>query len=108
MGNVSDRATLIPQGIEWLLPWGQIIRGFRWGKGPDTVLLLHEPGLDLESWTTLPVEIARQLEIETIAADLPGAGTVHQGLTAKNLTLAGAGRRGRRGRTASGLASLPP
>jgi pimeloyl-ACP methyl ester carboxylesterase len=74
MGNVSDRATLIPQGIEWLLPWGQIIRGFRWGKGPDTVLLLHEPGLDLDSWTTLPVEIARQLEIETIAVDLPGHG----------------------------------
>jgi pimeloyl-ACP methyl ester carboxylesterase len=74
MGNVSDRATLIPQAIEWLLPWGQIIRGFRWGKGPDTVLLLHEPGLDLDSWTTLPVEIARQLEIETIAVDLPGHG----------------------------------
>jgi pimeloyl-ACP methyl ester carboxylesterase len=74
MGNVSDRATLIPQAIEWLLPWGQIIRGFRWGKGPDTVLLLHEPGLDLDAWTTLPVEIARQLEIETIAVDLPGHG----------------------------------
>ena len=74
MGNVSDRATLSPQAIEWHLPWGQIIHGFRWGKGPDTALLLHEPGLDLDSWTTLPVEIARQLEIETIAVDLPGHG----------------------------------
>jgi pimeloyl-ACP methyl ester carboxylesterase len=74
MGNVSDRATLIPQAIEWLLPWGQIIRGFRWGEGPDTALLLHEPGADLDAWTTLPVEISRQLKIETIAVDLPGHG----------------------------------
>jgi pimeloyl-ACP methyl ester carboxylesterase len=74
MGNVSDRATLSPQAIEWLLPWGQIIRGFRWGEGPDTALLLHEPGVDLDSWTALPVEIAHQLEIETIAVDFPGHG----------------------------------
>ncbi len=74
MGNVRDRATLSPQAIEWSLPWGQIIRGFRWGKGPDTVLLLHEPGADIDAWTTLPVEIARQLEIETVAVDLPGHG----------------------------------
>ena len=74
MGNVGDRATLSPQAMEWSLPWGQIIRGFRWGKGPDTVLLLHEPGADLDAWTTLPVEISRQLEIETVAVDLPGHG----------------------------------
>src|ERR687898_1784848 len=74
MGNVSDRATLIPQAIESRLPWGQTIRGFHWGAGPDTVLLLHEPGADLDAWATLPVEIVRQLEIETIAVDLPGHG----------------------------------
>jgi pimeloyl-ACP methyl ester carboxylesterase len=74
MGNVSDRATLSPQSIELSLPWGTLLRGFRWGKGPDTALLLHEPGVDLDAWTTLPVEIARQLEIETIAVDLPGHG----------------------------------
>jgi len=60
--------------MERLLPWGQIVRGFRWGNGPDTALLLHEPGADLDAWTTLPVEIARRLEIETIAVDLPGHG----------------------------------
>jgi pimeloyl-ACP methyl ester carboxylesterase len=74
MGNVGDRATLSPQAIEWRLPWGLVIRGFRWGKGQDTVLLLHEPGVDLDAWTPLPIEIARQLEIETVAVDLPGHG----------------------------------
>jgi pimeloyl-ACP methyl ester carboxylesterase len=74
MGNVGDRATLSPQAIEWSLPWEQIIRGFRWGQGSDTVLLLHEPGADLDAWTTLPVAIARQIEVETVAVDLPGHG----------------------------------
>ena len=74
MGDLSTRATLSPQAIEWSLPWEKIIRGFRWGKGPDTALLLHEPGADLDAWTTLPVEIARQLDIETVAVDLPGHG----------------------------------
>jgi pimeloyl-ACP methyl ester carboxylesterase len=74
MGDLSDRATISPQAIEWSLPQSQIIRGFRWGKGPDTALLLHEPGTDLDAWMTLPVEIARQLEIETVAIDLPGHG----------------------------------
>jgi pimeloyl-ACP methyl ester carboxylesterase len=74
MGNVGDRATLGPHAIEWSLPWGQVVHGFRWGNGPDLVLLLHEPGADLDAWTTLPVEIARQLEIETVAIDLPGHG----------------------------------
>ena len=74
MGNVSGRATLSPQAIEWGLPWGTVLRGFRWGKGTDTAFLLHEPEADLDAWTTLPVEIARQLEIETIAVDLPGHG----------------------------------
>jgi pimeloyl-ACP methyl ester carboxylesterase len=74
MGNISDRPTLSPQALEWSLPWGQVIRGFRCGKGPDTALLLHEPGADLDAWTTLPAEMARQLEIETVAVDLPGHG----------------------------------
>ena len=74
MGNLTDRSTLSPQAIEWSLPWGQIIRGFRWGKGPDTALLIHDPGADLDAWATLPIEIARQLGIETVAVDLPGHG----------------------------------
>jgi pimeloyl-ACP methyl ester carboxylesterase len=74
MGNISDEASLSPQAIEWSLPWGQVFRGFRWGNGPDTAFLLHEPGADLDAWTTLPVEISRQLEIETVAVDLPGHG----------------------------------
>jgi pimeloyl-ACP methyl ester carboxylesterase len=74
MGNISDRAKLSPQAIERRLPWGPVLRGFRWGNGPDTALLLHEPGADLDAWASLPLEIARQLEIETLALDLPGHG----------------------------------
>jgi pimeloyl-ACP methyl ester carboxylesterase len=74
MGTVSDRATLSPQAIERRLPWGPVLRGFRWGNGPDTALLLHEPGADIDAWSSLPLEIARQLEIETLALDLPGHG----------------------------------
>src|SRR5687767_11203982 len=74
MGDVDDRATLSPQTIEWNLPWGAALRGLQWGSGVDLALLLHEPGADLDAWLTLPGEIARQLEIETVAVDLPGHG----------------------------------
>lgn len=74
MGNLDDRATLSPQAIERKLPWGAALRGLRWGNGPDVAYLLHELGADLDAWMTLPVEIARQLDMETIAVDLPGHG----------------------------------
>ncbi len=74
MGNVGAQALPGPQAIEWNLPWGPLLRGFRWGDGPDVALLLHDPGEDLDAWGALPVEIARQLEIETVAVDLPGHG----------------------------------
>jgi pimeloyl-ACP methyl ester carboxylesterase len=51
-----------------------VLRGFRWGDGPAVALLLHDPGADLDAWGALPVEIARQLAIETVAVDLPGHG----------------------------------
>jgi pimeloyl-ACP methyl ester carboxylesterase len=74
MGDVDTEVLPSPQAIERLLPWGAVLRGIRWGDGPDVALLLHEPGLDVDAWGPLPVEIARQLEIETIALDLPGHG----------------------------------
>jgi pimeloyl-ACP methyl ester carboxylesterase len=74
MGDVGDRATLSPKAIEWNLPWEAALRGLQWGSGPDLALLLHEPDADLDAWLTLPGEIARRLEIETIAVDLPGHG----------------------------------
>jgi pimeloyl-ACP methyl ester carboxylesterase len=74
MGNVGTQALPVPQAIEWNLPWGPVLRGFRWGKRSDVALLLHDPGADLDAWGPLPVEIARQLEIETVAVDLPGHG----------------------------------
>ena len=74
MGDLGDRATLSPHAIEWNLPWGPALRGLHWGSGSDLALLLHEPGADLDAWLTLPVDIARRLEIATITVDLPGHG----------------------------------
>jgi pimeloyl-ACP methyl ester carboxylesterase len=62
------------EAIELPLPWGPIVRGFRWGGGLETVFLLHEPGSDVDAWGTLPLTIARTLEMQTIAIDLPGHG----------------------------------
>jgi pimeloyl-ACP methyl ester carboxylesterase len=74
MGNVGDQSRPSPQAIEWNLPWGAVLRGVRWGDGPDVALLLHERGTDVDAWGPLPANIARQLAIETIAVDLPGHG----------------------------------
>jgi pimeloyl-ACP methyl ester carboxylesterase len=74
MGDVGGQPAISPQAIEWNLPWGGALRGLRWGDGPNLALLLHEPGADLDAWLTLPSEIVRGLEIETIAVDLPGHG----------------------------------
>jgi pimeloyl-ACP methyl ester carboxylesterase len=74
MGNVGDRATPSPEAIERILSWGAVLRGFRWGGERDVALLLHDPGADIDAWATLPTEIARQLEIGTVAVDLPGHG----------------------------------
>ncbi|MBW3634558.1 MAG: hypothetical protein KY456_16185 [Chloroflexi bacterium] len=63
-----------PEAVELPLPWGPVIRGFHWGGGPDTVFLLHEPGSDVDAWGTLPVTLARELQVETVALDLPGHG----------------------------------
>jgi pimeloyl-ACP methyl ester carboxylesterase len=74
MGNVGAQARQSPQAIEWEPPWGSVLRGFRWGESSDVALLLHDPGADLDAWGPVPVEIARQLEIEAVAVDLPGHG----------------------------------
>jgi pimeloyl-ACP methyl ester carboxylesterase len=74
MGDVGDRAALSPLAIEWNLPWGAALRGVQWGSGADLALLIHDPGADLDAWLTLPGEIARRLEVRTIAVDLPGHG----------------------------------
>jgi hypothetical protein len=74
MGDIGDRTLSRPEAIERHLPWGAVLRGFRWGDGPGVALLLHEPGVDIDAWGSLPFEIARQLGIETVAVDLPGHG----------------------------------
>jgi hypothetical protein len=74
MGDLDTQVLPNPQAIERRLPWGAVLRGIRWGDGPDVALLLHEPGVDVDAWGQLPVEIAHQLEIDPIALDLPGHG----------------------------------
>lgn len=74
MGHLSDPATSSPRAIEQRLPWGPVLRGLRWSAGPDVALLLHEPGVDVDAWGSVPGEIAGQLGIETVAVDLPGHG----------------------------------
>jgi pimeloyl-ACP methyl ester carboxylesterase len=72
MGHID--AALHPTAVELLLPWGPVIRGVRWGAGPDRVLLLHEPGADIDAWGTLPSHLAQSLGVEALAVDLPGHG----------------------------------
>ncbi len=60
--------------IELPLPWGPVIRGFRWGEGSDTLFLLHEPGSDIDAWGMLPATLAHVLQVKTVALDLPGHG----------------------------------
>jgi pimeloyl-ACP methyl ester carboxylesterase len=74
MGDVGRKERPSPEAIERDLPWGGVLRGFRWGKSSDVALLLHDPGADVDAWGPLPFEIARQLEIEAVAVDLPGHG----------------------------------
>ncbi len=72
MGRVES--TPPPAAVEVPLPWGPVIRGVRWGAASDTILLLHEPGADLDAWDALPARLAHTLGIAAVAADLPGHG----------------------------------
>ena len=69
-GNLSSSAT----AIEHCLPWGVVVRGQQWGPAPDRVLLLHEPGTDLDAWGSLPARLAQELMLGAAAFDLPGHG----------------------------------
>lgn len=72
MGHVD--ASGRPDAIEVRLSWGPVVRGVRWGDGPDVVLFLHEPGSDLDAWGGLPSRMARILGAAAVAIDLPGHG----------------------------------
>jgi pimeloyl-ACP methyl ester carboxylesterase len=60
--------------FETRLTWGPVLRGVRWGAGPHRVILLHEPGTDLDAWDTLPRDLAGALPVEVLVYDLPGHG----------------------------------
>jgi pimeloyl-ACP methyl ester carboxylesterase len=70
---VSDSPTGVIS-TECPLPWGPIARGFQWGSGADLVLLLHEPGADLDAWGPLPSYLAARLNVTVASFDLPGHG----------------------------------
>ena len=74
MGQLSEPENFPPAPIEQALPWGPVVRGLRWGGGPHRLLLLHEPGADLDAWGSLPAHLASRLPLEVIAYDLPGHG----------------------------------
>lgn len=65
---------LSPAPVEVVLPWGSVVRGLRWGGGPDSLLLLHEPGADLDAWGSLPPYLAGRLPLDVTSCDLPGHG----------------------------------
>src|SRR6476620_10678131 len=74
MGRVGGSRVSGATAIEYPLPWGIVVRGQRWGPAPDRVLLLHEPGTDLDAWGSLPARLAQELMIGVAAFDLPGHG----------------------------------
>lgn len=60
--------------VELELPWGQTLRGVRWQGAGAPLLLLHEPGADLDAWSALPALLATTLGCDVFAYDLPGHG----------------------------------
>lgn len=71
---MSGAPSAVPRAVERPLTGGSVVRGLQWGDAPDRVLLLHEPGTDIDAWGWLPANIAGQLPLEVLALDLPGHG----------------------------------
>jgi pimeloyl-ACP methyl ester carboxylesterase len=74
MGRVSEAQSRQPDAWEQRLPWGPVVRGLRWEGGSDRVLLLHEPGADIDAWGALPATLAQRLPLDVTEVDLPGHG----------------------------------
>lgn len=61
--------------VEFRLEDGAVVRGLRWGDGPDWIILLHEPGedRDLDDWRPLlPAIMSSERTLLTV--DLRGHG----------------------------------
>jgi pimeloyl-ACP methyl ester carboxylesterase len=74
MGHLSEEASIGPVAFTWELPWGVVVRGQRWGAEPAQLLLVHEPGTDLDAWRDLPAYLAQRLRVGVATVDLPGHG----------------------------------
>ena len=68
---VAARAS--PSAVEIDLSHGQTLRGQRRGAGANWVILLHEPGTDLDAWGDLPARLGARA-YTALALDLPGHG----------------------------------
>ena len=71
--NGAPTISIGPAPIEFALAGGPIVRGLQWPGGPDTALLLHDVGGDLDAWGALPVSLAAA-GYRVVAVDLPGHG----------------------------------
>lgn len=69
MSPLQDHAGV----VELPLPTGTVVRGRHWRHGPDSALLIHEPGGDLDAWDNLP-ELLHGDGLSVLAIDLPGHG----------------------------------
>lgn len=63
----------MPQPIAFPIAPGCTVRGVLWPGAPDTVVLLHDVGGDLDVWGALPAALADD-GFRVLAIDLPGHG----------------------------------
>ncbi len=63
-----------PEPVEIEVPGKHVtVRGLWWPGSDHAIVLVHEPGADVDSWGTLPDELASE-GYAVLAIDLPGHG----------------------------------
>lgn len=63
-----------PEPVEIEMPGERLVlRGLHWPGGDHAIVLVHEPGADVDRWSTLPDDLARD-GYAVLAIDLPGHG----------------------------------
>lgn len=68
----EDRRPAVPRTVEIEFA-GSSVRGQAWPGDPNWVILVHEPGEDLDAWRDVPASIAAD-GCSVLAIDLPGHG----------------------------------
>ncbi len=63
-----------PEPVEIEMPGERLVlRGLHWPGGDHAIVLVHEPGADVDRWSTVPDDLARD-GYAVLAIDLPGHG----------------------------------